>query len=191
MTLNGSDLMVFVNNGTKLQSIAYATNHTLSVDMATTDTSTKDNGNGLWQNSEPGMMSWSMTTENLMSDSAQNGHSFNSLFDIMLKRQTVEVAFALQTNNIDYQNKLDTVFEAPSDGWTADTVNQYHGKCYITSLQVTATNGEKATYTATFTGAGNLQKTGNGIQKKTTVNAQGGAAVSPVPTVETATAKKA
>ena len=183
--------MVFVNNGTKLQSIAYATNHTLEVSMNTTDTSTKDNGNGLWQNSEPGMMSWSMSTENLMSDSAQNGLSFNSLFDIMLKRQTVEVAFALQTNNIDYAGKLDTVFEAPSDGWTPDTANQYHGKCYITSLNITATNGEKATYTATFTGAGNLQKTGNGIQKKT-VSAPGNTPVMPTPvsTVSTVSTSK-
>ena len=44
MTLNGSDLMLFINNGTKLQSIAYATSHSLEVSADTKDTSTKDNG---------------------------------------------------------------------------------------------------------------------------------------------------
>lgn len=166
MTLNGSDLMVFVKNGTTYNSVAFATSHTLDVSMEQVDASTKDNGNGYWSNSEPGMMNWSMNTENLMSDTAENGLSYNALFELMLKRETVDVVFSLQTNNIDYASKLDTEFEVPSTGWTHDTTNNYHGKAYITSLSVTATNGEKATYSATFTGAGALLKAGAGIEKK-------------------------
>lgn len=166
MTLNGSDLMVFVQSGSTYHSIAYATNHTLEVSMNQVDSSTKDNGCGYWENSEPGMMSWTMSTENLMSDSAENGFSFNALFELMLKRETIEVVFALQSNTPDYAGKIDTEFTAPSTGWNPDTTNQYHGKAYITSLSCTATNGEKATYNATFSGAGALLKTGNGIQKK-------------------------
>lgn len=166
MTLQGQDLMVFVKNGESYNSIAYATSHTLDVSMDQTDTSTKDNGVGYWSNSEPGLMSWTMSTENLMSDTAENGLSYNSLFEIMLKRQTVDVVFSLQTNNTDYEGKIDQEFEVPSTGWTPDTTNNYHGKAYITSLSVTATNGEKASYSATFTGAGALLKAGQGIQKK-------------------------
>lgn len=166
MTLNGSDLMVFVKDGTTYKSIAYATNHSLDVNMESMDSSTKDSGNGYWQNQEPGMMSWSMSTENLMSDTAEHGLSYNDLFELMLKRETLEVYFSLQTNNIDYAQKLGEEFEVPSTGWTYDSTNNYHGKAYITSLSVTATNGEKCTYSATFTGAGALLKTGNGIEKK-------------------------
>lgn len=169
MILNGSDLMVFVNNGTSYNSIAYATSHTLDVSMDSTDISTKDNGNGIWQNSEPGMMSWSMSTENLMCDVAEHGMNINDLFDLMLKRTPVDVVFSLQTNNIDYASKIDTEFVCPDSGWTKDDTNNYHGKAYITSLSITANNGEKATCSATFTGAGGLMKAGAGIQKKTTV----------------------
>ena len=167
MTLNGQDLMVFVKNGDSYSSVAFATNHTLDVNMEQIDASTKDNGVGYWSNSEPGLMSWSMSTENLMSDSAENGLSYNALFELMLKRETVEVYFSLQTNNVDYASKLGEEFTVPNTGWTYDNTNNYHGKAYITSLSVTATNGQKATYTATFTGAGALLKAGSGIQKKT------------------------
>lgn len=158
--------MVFVKDGTTYKSIAFATNHTLDINMEQMDSSTKDNGVGYWTNAEPGMMSWSMSTENLMSDSAENGLSYNDLFELMLKRETVEVYFSLQTNNVDYSAKLGEEFEVPSTGWTYDSTNNYHGKAFITSLSVTATNGEKASYSATFTGAGALLKSGKGIEKK-------------------------
>lgn len=167
MTINGQDLMVFVKDGdNSYKSIAFATNHTLDVSMEQIDASTKDNGNGYWSNSEPGMMSWSMTTENLMADDGINGLDYNALFEIMLKRETVEVYFSLQTNNQNFNIKDQNTFEAPTSGWTYDKDNNYHGKAYITSLSVTATNGEKATYNATFTGAGALIQSGDGIKKK-------------------------
>ncbi|MCH5241794.1 MAG: phage tail protein [Muribaculaceae bacterium] len=191
-TLNGSDLMVFVTVGGKLKSIAYATSHQMNVNMNTKDTSTKDNGNGMWENAEAGLMSWDMSSNNLMSDSAENGASANDLMEIFLSRTPVEIAFSLQTNNIDYTKKLADVFEAPEGGWTCDATNQYHGKALITSLNVTADNGEKATYTVSFKGCGNLQKMGKGIEKAATAPmnlAQGSKAVETA-TVETATAKK-
>lgn len=166
MILAGQDLMVFVNDGTNYKSVAYATSHTLDISMDQTDISTKDAGSGIWQCSEPGMMSWSMTTDNLMADSAENGLSANDIFDLMLKRKTVDVVFSLQTNNIDYETKINEEFQVPSTGWTYDDKNHYHGKAYITSLSITANNGEKASFNATFTGAGTLMKEGTGIQKK-------------------------
>lgn len=185
-TLNGSDLMVFVTIGGKLKSIAYATSHQMNVNMNIKDTSTKDNGNGMWENAEAGLMSWDMSSNNLMSDSAQNGASMNDLFELMLTRTPVDVAFSLQINNIDYSKKLADVFEAPSGGWTCDAANQYHGKALITSLNVTADNGEKATASVTFKGCGNLQKMGKGIEKSAAspMNLASGA-----PKVETATVK--
>lgn len=166
MTINGQDLMVFVNDGSSYKAIAFATNHTLDVSMEQIDSSTKDNGNGYWSNSEPGMMSWSMTTENLMSDSGENGYDYNALFSLMLERKTVKVVFGLQGNNQSFDIKDENSFNAPSTGWTPDETNCYVGEAYITSLSVTATNGEKATYNATFTGAGSLTMKGSGIKKK-------------------------
>lgn len=183
MTINGSDLMVFVKVNGALKSIAFATSHTLDISLNTVDTSTKDNGNGMWQNNEPGMASWSMSSENLMSDSAENGASMNDLFDIFLKRQKVEVVFALQGNNLDYSAKLGEEFKAPETGWTPDTKNQYKGEALITSLSVNAANGEKATASVSFTGCGNLMKVGEGLKSSIAV-AQGPGVIS-VPTSDT------
>ena len=61
--IKGGDLMLFIG-GT---SIGFATNHTLSINADTKETSTKDSG-GKWQSSEAGILSWTASTENLMSN---------------------------------------------------------------------------------------------------------------------------
>lgn len=165
-TVNGSDLMAFVTVNGKLKSVAYATNHTLSVQCSTVDVSCKDFGNGRWQAVERGLQSWSVTSDNFMALEGENGASFNDLFDIYLMGDEVEIAFSLQTDNIDYSKKLGEEFVAPNDGWTYDASNCYKGKALITDLSITAQNGEKATFNVTFQGVGNLLKIGNGIQKK-------------------------
>jgi len=70
----GGDLMLFVNG----KSIAFATNHTLSISADTKETSTKDSG-GLWQTSEVGMLSWSCSSENLMGN-PMAGIGYDELF---------------------------------------------------------------------------------------------------------------
>lgn len=156
--------MVFVKKDGAYKSIAFSKSSTLDVSMNLIDASTKDSGNGMWQNQEPGLASWTVQTDNLMSDKGENGASFNDLMDAFLKREPVELVFGLQTNSPDYSAKLDTPFTAPEGGWTPDTQNHIGGNALITSLNVTAQNGEYATMSATFTGCGNLQKKGNGIQ---------------------------
>lgn len=159
----GQDLMLFVKTSDNtLKSIAFATNHTLSTSMETIDNSNKDEGCGRWQSSTPGLMQWSCTSENLMAEQATNGHTFNSLFDVYLKREPIQVAFALQKDYSDLTTKLDTDWEAPTTGWSPSE-NQYTGSALITNLEVTATNGQVATYSITMQGVGNLKKVGNGI----------------------------
>lgn len=167
MTLNGSDLMLFVEKDSKKQSIAYATNHTLEINADTKDISTKDNGNGIWQNAEVGMMSWSTSSENLCCLNDPHGLGYNDLVELMLKRQPIEVCFALQSSITDYTDKIDKEFEVPSTGWSHDASNNYHGKAIITSLSLTAQNGEKANYTVQLQGAGALLKAGAGIKAAT------------------------
>ena len=61
--MRGSDLMLFVEIGGKLESIAFATNHTIQISADTTEISSKD-GSGKWQDSQINQMSWTMSTEN-------------------------------------------------------------------------------------------------------------------------------
>lgn len=157
MHINGSNLMVFVKKGDSMTSIACATNHSLDVQTETISTSCKDS-TGRFDTSEPGITKWSMTTENLCSDCAK-GCTEEDLFSIMLSRIPVDVAFGLEG---DSSNFLEGKVDAPSTGYKPMSTGgvQYKGKAYITSFTKTAQNGQIATFSATFTGTGPIEKAG-------------------------------
>lgn len=148
--IKGGDLMLFVGG----KSIAFATNHTISISADTKETSTKDSG-GLWQTSEVGMLSWTCSSENLMGD-PMAGIGYDQLFDMMVARKPIVGVFALEGDSPNFdEGKLGA---APTAGWTAKTGDGYTGKMVITNLEKNAPNGENATIKVDFTGVGELTK---------------------------------
>ena len=148
-------MMLFIKKGADYKSIAFATNHTITINLETKETSTKDSG-GKWQTSEAGIMSWTANSENLMGNESQ-GFSYDELFALMIAREPVEVRFALEGDSTDYNaNKLDTV---PTGGWKPAT-KYYEGKALITALTKNAPNGDKASFTCDLTGIGALTSNG-------------------------------
>lgn len=149
--IKGGDLMLFVDG----KSIAYATNHTISINADTKETSTKDAG-GKWQTSEVGILSWSATSENLYAEQeGGEGHHYQDLFTYMVNRTPIIAVFSIEGSspNLD-EGKFDSV---PKGGWTySNTAKALTGKVIITSLELNAQNGENASFTATFTGTGPL-----------------------------------
>lgn len=143
--IRGDELMLFDANN---KALAWATSHTLTITGNTVDISTKDHG--FWGASEVGNLTWEITSENLYCDD-----NYDELFDIMIAKQPVTVAFA-KVSNYD-ENGLTSVGGTVS-AWTPDTTNYRSGKAVITSLTVNANTGENATYSVTFTGAGPLVK---------------------------------
>lgn len=150
--INGSDLMLFLKGSedTTPKSIAFATNHSLSISAETVETSSKDTG-GKWVSKAPRKLSWTMSTENLYSLDGE-GSTYDDLFTLMTGREEIEVVFSLEK---DYATKAD---EVPTGGWTPVTTGQYKGKVVITSLELNAPNGDNATFTASFEGVGALTK---------------------------------
>lgn len=144
--INGSDLMLFLGG----ESIAFATNHKLSISAETVETSSKDTG-GKWVAKAVRKLSWNMSTENLYSlDGA--GSTYDDLFTKMTAREELDAIFTLEK---DYKTKAD---EVPVGGWLPSTTGQYKGKVVITSLELNAPNGDNATFTASFEGVGALTK---------------------------------
>jgi len=149
--------MVFIDTsgaGTSFKSIAYATNHTLSIGTTSEDVATKDSGGGKWNESTVQKFAWSATTDNLYSlDGA--GSMYDDLFTAMTNETLVGIKFTLEST---YENKPDSV---PSAGWTPiSTPPIYAGKARITDLQLNAQDGSNASFTATFTGVGALSNDG-------------------------------
>ena len=149
--IKGSDLMVFVGG----KSIALATSHSLTISADTKETSSKDSG-GKWQTSEVGTLNWSMKSENLFSAEGTDGETYDALFSKMIARTPVTLVFALEK---DYENKAD---EVPSTGWTAATGMGYTGSAIITNLEISAPNGDNATFSVDFTGVGAISKVSAG-----------------------------
>lgn len=146
-TIKGGDLMLFING----KSIGYATNHTLSVNSDTKEFSTKDNG-GKWQSNDYGVISWSASTENLMSND-QEGIGYTDLVRYMTNKTPIRAVFTIEGDSPDLDtNKLDVV---PVNGWSPKN-GGYEGTVIITSIELNASNGENATFTVQFTGTGAL-----------------------------------
>lgn len=141
----GSDLMVFMDG----KSIANAQSHTLNTSVNMEETSTKDVGDGGWGASEPGKGSFTMSTDNLIGTAAESkGATLQNVMDAYLQKKKVHTIFALKAEE-----------NIGTDGWTPDMDGWYEGDAYISSLTITAQDGQKATYTAEFTGVGALTKT--------------------------------
>lgn len=136
--IKGGDMMLFIGG----KSIAFATSHTLTINADTTDTSNKDEGGGGWRSEDVNLLSWEATTENLMGSG--QGNDYDSLVTMMVAKQPVDAVFG---------QKSSAATDVPEGGWTG---TGYSGKVLITSIEINATNGETATFTATFTGVGAL-----------------------------------
>lgn len=150
--LKGSKLMVFIDD----KPIAFATSHSLSITMNTTEISTKDHGD--FPSVIGQSITWELTTENLYSDDGQK-----ALWDAMKDMQRVTVKFAQASNYENATSQKGLPLEETDGGeWTPDAQKVIaSGKALITSLSVNAPAGDNATLSATFTGVGALDQAGS------------------------------
>ena len=142
--LKGKDLMLFLGG----KATALATNHKLSLKADTTDAASKDDG--IWDESIVTKMSWEASTEALYS-ADKNVNSYESLFDLMIKGDPVDVVCGVPANAAN---------ELPEDGWQVPGGEQVHykGKAIITSLECDAANGSNAKMSVSLKGVGALTK---------------------------------
>lgn len=150
-TILGKKLMLFVKEDSKYVSIAYATNHTFTTSASTVSVASKDDadvaGAGKWDAQDLDMFSWSITAENLFTYNG-NGITSDRVMEMYLAGTLLEVKFGLASTS---------ATGAPNTGWeqsAAPGVNFLSGKCYITSLDINASNDGRATMSITLTGKG-------------------------------------
>jgi predicted secreted protein len=144
--IKGSNLMLYIKQGSVFHSIGYATNHTLNIGSESSSISTKDDlgGSALWTQSVVQKLNWSISTDNLYSLDPAGAEVFD-LITIMTSRTPVDVVFALSDETA-----------LPATGWTPADAPQLKGTAYITDMSINAPNGDNASFTATFSGIGAL-----------------------------------
>jgi len=142
---DGRDLMLFDEND---HSFAYSTNHQLALQIETQSIATKDNG--IFDSKYVSNISWEITSENLATS------EYHNLFYYAITHDPIKVKFGIKqevAENI-------TVADGNLPYWTLDGEQLYYvGKVIINSLQLSANNGEKASYSITLSGVGKLVQT--------------------------------
>ncbi|SFF96462.1 hypothetical protein [Prevotella sp. KH2C16] len=149
----GKNLMLFING----KSIAAATTCTNSFSANTTEVTNKDTADGM-TDIEVTTISGTLHTENMFTvgDSVK-GLGYFDLFDLMKAKTPIDFTYQDATPTEDGV--------APANGWEESAaIDDYlSGKCFLTSLDTNAPNGETATFTADFTITGDvkhIKKTG-------------------------------
>ena len=163
-TILGKKLMLFVKDseGT-YKSIAYATNHTFTTSASTVSVASKDDvdvdGAGKWDSQDLDMFSWSISAENLFAYEG-NGMTSDNVMELYLSGTLLEVKFGLAQTSSKEAHKDNTAYK-PETGWeqaaTTAGVKMLSGKCYITSLDINASNDGRATMSITLTGKGAVE----------------------------------
>jgi len=148
--LHGEELQLFFDDNGTIRTLAFATNHTLTLSTSPVAISSKDHG--AFAANEAGSIEWSISADNLYAD------DYDFLFDLMIAREPVDVVFAQVANWS--PNGLEST-GGDVKAWTPDQTNYRSGKAVITNLTLNAPNGEIASYTIELQGAGPLMKATN------------------------------
>lgn len=141
--VKGSMLMAFLDN----KAIGFATSHSLSLTLNTTEIATKDHGD--YPGIVPQTIGWEVTAENLYSDAGEKVY-----MEAMLAKKPIEIVFA-KASNYSATDEKGIVDTEPEKNWTAGEAIA-KGKAYITSFSINAPAGDNATMSITFTGNGSL-----------------------------------
>ena len=158
--VKGSAINLFYNNKT----FAFATNHQLQVNLGTTEVSTKDHGD--YTVNIPTVISWNLTADNVYTtDDGQD------ILTLITAKQPITVNFCEVAN---YSATDEHGIVMPGEGlpapsgvqskeWTPGTTIA-QGVGYITSYQLSAQAGERATYSITIDGVGEFTHGAQGAQ---------------------------
>lgn len=145
-TVNGKDLMLFTEMAGALKAIALSTSCKLTVSGETLDTASKDSGK--WTEKMMKKLSFSASSENCFS-AGESINGYDALMTAMLTMKPIKIQVGIPTNA--------DADELPEAGWTAPT-EAYEGSVLITSLELNAPDGDKATFSVSFDGTGTLKK---------------------------------
>lgn len=152
--LLGDELFVYINMGTgesgetaDWQPLAYSTTCSLNLNSDTIDASNKMAG--VWTAALPGKLSWTISTEALMSTS-KTGYSY--FYDKLVKREPFKIRFG-QATNITPSGSTEPDFNIN------ESKTYYEGEAYCSSCNLNADNGAVCTMSVEFTGNGALTKT--------------------------------
>lgn len=136
----GDELFVYTMVGEEWIPVGFSTSCSLSLTADSIDTSNKFSG--VWTSVLPSKISWSISTESLMSY-AETGYGY--FFDKLTKREAFELRFGqvMSAEERDFDLNEEKVY--------------WKGRAYCTQCNLSADNGGVATMQIEFAGEGPLE----------------------------------
>ena len=138
--VNGTDVLVFISaatGSTSWTTFANATSHTLSIKMATRETSNKDSGDFVTR--AAGRLDVTGTMEGLYVDN--NKYNYEDLVKVIYARTPLLMIFGHETTSGS---------GTPDTTTTGGTHFYASGKFYLTGIDATFPDQANSTYTVTF-----------------------------------------
>ncbi len=172
MYLLGQNIQLYVGG----ISIAFAKDSQISISISEVDVSNKDHGG--YSAFEAGLTEWNMQSSNLIGNK-RSGHGFDSLLEIMLKKEPVDVVFGTKDVTVDRNDEYNV--PEGDNGWPVPTKGGWKGKAILVSLDMSSPNGEVSTMNVTLKGCSPL----------TQIKAAEGATASTMSLPKTTTSTKA
>lgn len=144
--LFGNDLHLFMNTGTDATpvwtAIACAKKHNIKLSQELRETTSKDSG--MWEESTFGRKSWEVSVEALYENKDNNG--YKNMFESMTTNKMLTIASAVCTRDAANVASMD------------DKIDYYTGNVIITSIDLSAGEGENVSYSVSLKGIGELKK---------------------------------
>ena len=142
------DMMIFLSTGTgTTYPVAFSTNATLNVTVATREISSKDSG--YWTDKAAGKISWDASSDALYCYTLTSGttrNTYDELYAMMIAREAVNFVFGKTSGS--------------TPNWSVDSGEDYYsGDAIITSLNLNSPDGDNSTYSITLEGTGELDQT--------------------------------
>lgn len=146
-TIKGQNLRILITpeDGEEL-CIAASTSCTVHVSVQMEDSSTKDSENS-WTENEPVGLNWDVSVDALVTIDEEEEDTGAHRLDALTVGETYTVKFSQTAGETGEQNR-DAI----------DNVLQFTGTAILTDLSVTAPNRQNSTFTAQFTGNGELEQ---------------------------------
>lgn len=145
----GEEIQIWLEGET----LGCATNSTLEITADTVDVACKDTGS--WSNSKPSKRSWSASSDNFVVF-----EDIEMLRDALVEGDELTLVYGKVGNFSDQQTTADEDGHVvPTAGWSpesASSASNWTGKCIVTSISISAQQGDTATYSVQFQGVGPL-----------------------------------
>lgn len=146
--LMGQDIQLWVDG----ECVALATSMSVELSSDDIDISNKDCGSAGWSASKPGKKSWSISQ-----DCDFTVTDYTKLMDTFIAGDNVQVVFSTVANASAQTTPDEDGLVVPTGGWQPKG-DLYYGTASISSISLTANNGELSTYSISLNGVGALAK---------------------------------